>query len=159
MCCSHSNPLTSLGLFVTSEKAAVYLYLRGMRKSIKGKCFSHKSLLTTSWDHYLIIIVASLHCSPSRPPHLFSLIVRSASLHFPAPSGAAYFSVGGNYSTNGVPLFFLKHHFLMQIITVGTWGSIISIISGRCFNYTASSVRKGGCHLSEDRAQSLRERQ
>lgn len=38
--------------------------------------------------------------------------------------------MGGNYSTNGVPLFFFNRHLLMQIITVGAWGSTISIISG-----------------------------
>ena len=56
--------------------SCVYLYLREMRKATKGKCCSHKTLLTTgrAEDHHLIIIVASLHCAPSRPPHLSSSV-------------------------------------------------------------------------------------
>lgn len=94
--------------------SCVYLYLRGMRKSIKGKCFSHKSLLTTGWDHYLIIIVASLHCSPSCPPHLFSLIVRSASLHFPAfmeTSRCCLFFRGGKLQYKWCAIIFFKTPF------------------------------------------------
>lgn len=133
------KPLTSLGLFLRCEKAAVSLpnlYLEGMRKSAGGMCFSHRSLPTTGKDHCVITIVASVHCSHFRPPHLLS----ANSLH-PSfeghqrsftfllswkPLGASYFSVGENYSTNDVLLFYKKRYQLMQIITVGTSGSLIS---------------------------------
>lgn len=117
--CSLSSPLTSLGLFLRCEKAVVSLpnlYLEGMRKSAGGMCFSHRSLPTTGKGHCVITIVTSVHCSHFLPPHLLSANSPHPSFEGHQrsftfllswkPLGASYFSVGENYSTNDVLLFY-----------------------------------------------------
>ena len=80
-------------------------------------CLSHKSLCTIGRDQYLIIIVPSLQGFHLCPPHLLRhhLCVPHSKVSFlsisclQGPSRCCLFFHrgvrGGNYSTNGVPLF------------------------------------------------------